>query len=75
MSRIVVIGMDSAAFELIRRWAERGDLPNLALKQVGPPRELPRLRSDCALWATWAEKGCGWVTFVDSMTASSRGQG
>lgn len=30
MSRVIAIGIDGATFDLIRPWAERGDLPNLA---------------------------------------------
>jgi predicted AlkP superfamily phosphohydrolase/phosphomutase len=30
MSRVLVIGIDGATFDLIRPWTEKGDLPNLA---------------------------------------------
>ncbi len=30
MSRVLIIGIDGATFDLIQPWAEAGDLPNLA---------------------------------------------
>ncbi|MGD9002642.1 MAG: alkaline phosphatase family protein [Anaerolineae bacterium] len=57
MSRVLAIGIDGATFDLIRPWAEEGDLPNLArlmAEGVHGPLEstLPPVTSPA--WPTFA---------------------
>ncbi|MEA3342247.1 MAG: alkaline phosphatase family protein [Chloroflexota bacterium] len=57
MSRVLVIGIDGATFDLVRPWAEAGDLPNLAqlmAEGVHGPLEstLPPVTSPA--WPTFA---------------------
>ena len=57
MSRVLAIGIDGATFDLIRPWAEQGDLPNLArlmAEGVQGPLEstLPPVTSPA--WPTFA---------------------
>ncbi len=57
MSRVLVVGIDGATFDLVRPWAEAGDLPNLArlIKQGTHGRlesTLPPVTSPA--WPTFA---------------------
>ena len=57
MSRVLVIGIDGATFDLVRPWAEAGDLPNLArlmAEGVHGPLESTLPPVTAPAWTTFA---------------------
>ena len=57
MSRFLVIGIDGGTFDLIRPWAEAGDLPNLArlmAEGVHGPLESTLPPVTAPAWSTFA---------------------
>jgi predicted AlkP superfamily phosphohydrolase/phosphomutase len=57
MSRVLVIGIDGGTFDLIRPWADRGDLPNLGRLMAGgvhAPLESTLPPVTAPAWATFA---------------------
>lgn len=66
MSRLFVLGLDGATFDLIRPWAERGDLPALAAAMrggaVAPLRSVPNMNTAPA-----------WTTFMTGVNPGKHG--